>query len=1135
MQASPQVSGTGTSLTPTLGVASTAGNLLVAVLNAASAQPWSLPAGWVQDSDRSNNGVSHATIFYYIGNPGGITSVVCTLGGSGFARAALAEFSPGAGMTVTYDSHGTGIAGALAATCTVSSAGSVPAGDLAVVNFMEHLVTAAAVTWTDPAGFTLLVSDGAAGAANHQYSAYQLSVAAGTVTATATSSVATASGNGWAATIAVFRATAAGGSGASGLVGSSITPNIFTPPQATLAQAIDLWQSPAYTNRTLTVRRAYFWPPGTIPAAITADFKADADAGRKVCMDLKPAFNPPYSTDQDRLNTFLSSCKAYGLTADVSLWHEPAGDMTASQFIAMFQAYGPVVQQYYPVVYCVSEYSAQVFGTARSYYPGGAYVDKLAADIYCAEYFDQHAIRLDVMAAIADGEDPPKPFGIYEFNANLDKVGAAGPGAMTPARVRAFFGYIQGFFTARLAAGKDNADILLFNFNGPLSDPPVGPGDLRIPLYQSMFDNLNAVTGAGTPPVAMAAELDVTATASARMTAPVTAPGSNPGQPPIPGWPQLVVEAAFFPPQVIAPPGSFVLGDPVAGILGTGKLATGVTWVDITGYGRSVDTARPSARVAGPLVTYQPGTAVVVLDNSGGQFDPDNLGGPYVYGGQSLVVPMVAVRVSAVLGATVSRLFSAFADGWAETAVDYSAGYAETTLTATDGFKILAGRNLATLTATGVGGTPAVGGGETSGARIRRILDAAGWFTGHRHIDAGNSGMQATVFGSDALSLMQLAADSELGELYINGAGDIVFRRRHAIFEEARSNTVQAVFGDRPDSGANFLTGQNAGFEGGLGTWNATTNSPTLADTAAAAHSGANSMSLTSTAVSGNMSAASFAAASITTQGMPVVPGDKVTASAWFVTAASPRSVLVQIGWFDVNGVSLSNSAGATVTDGTAVWVQATVTAAAPASAAFCRVTATVQAVGGSGEIHYVDDVVLARVPELACTLPGRADDDTTLINDAQITIAGSQNMQEAASPASIAKYLFPRVYSRSDIILQSDAEALSYAQWVLYVSQDGEDRFDTVSIDPLADPANLFPQVLGRDIGDRIQVWRTPPGNPSRVTKDVFIRGIEHHIDCVNYTWQTTWTLQSAAKYSGFLILGSATLGLIGTGKLGP
>ena len=308
-------------------------------------------------------------------------------------------------------------------------------------------------------------------------------------------------------------------------------------------------------------------------------------------------------------------------------------------------------------------------------------------------------------------------------------------------------------------------------------------------------------------------------------------------------------------------------------------------------------------------------------------------------------------------------LFNGFADSWTETPVTYSAGYSEFTLSCTDGFKVLSQN---TIPAT----TP-VGALEDSGSRIDRILDVAGWYPGAgRQLDAGDTNQQATTFGSDALSLLQLTADTEIGQLYVNGSGQVVFRHRQAVLSDTRSNIPQAVFGD--------------------------------------------------------------------------VPGTSHAAGTEFAFAAV-----------------------------------------------------------------------------------GRADDDTTLANDIQITAAGSANLQEATDPVSV--YVNQeRSYARTDLLLPDDGTAFQYAGWVLFISKDAENRFDTLTLDPLADTVNLWPQVLGRDVGDRIQVWRRPSGVAAPVTKDMFIRGITHVHNPGDGSWQTTWTLQSALKYGGFLILDSATSGLL-------
>jgi hypothetical protein len=252
-------------------------------------------------------------------------------------------------------------------------------------------------------------------------------------------------------------------------------------------------------------------------------------------------------------------------------------------------------------------------------------------------------------------------------------------------------------------------------------------------------------------------------------------------------YPQLVVEAGFIPSAPVALLGSFILDDPVYGRLDAGQLASSTVWTDISAFVRSGTVTRPSSRVQGPLITYQPGTLSVVLKNGDGRFDPDNTSSPY----SGAIRAMIPVRATAVWNGVAYPLFCGFADSWTDDGVNYGGQYAQVTLNATDGFKVLQGITLAPLGS-------AAGGGESSGNRIRRILTAAGWYTDKRIIAAGDTNLQGTTFGDTALNLMQLAADTEIGELYIDGAGDVVFRNRHAILADARSNTPQAIFGDLP-------------------------------------------------------------------------------------------------------------------------------------------------------------------------------------------------------------------------------------------------------------------------------------------------------------------------------------------------
>lgn len=259
----------------------------------------------------------------------------------------------------------------------------------------------------------------------------------------------------------------------------------------------------------------------------------------------------------------------------------------------------------------------------------------------------------------------------------------------------------------------------------------------------------------------------------------------------MPSFPTVRVEVAF---SVTGTTGTTLhLDDPTRGKLDTATLATDDTWTDVTAYatpqgGGKVTTRRGSNRVEGPAIRYEASQCTVLLDNSDRRFDPTNTSGPYTAAGVTQITPMRAVRILADWSGTTYELFRGYVDEWQLSYDD--PGYAEVTLTASDAFKVLGNINRDAATP--------VGTGETSGARINRILDSVSWPAADRVVATGDTTLQATTLDGDALNEMFLVQDTELGELYVDGGGRVVFRNRSAIFNEARSNVSQATFGDDP-------------------------------------------------------------------------------------------------------------------------------------------------------------------------------------------------------------------------------------------------------------------------------------------------------------------------------------------------
>ena len=601
-------------------------------------------------------------------------------------------------------------------------------------------------------------------------------------------------------------------------------------------------------------------------------------------------------------------------------------------------------------------------------------------------------------------------------------------------------------------------------------------------------------------------------------------------------FPTLISSASF---SVGASTSTYLqLGDQTRGLLGTGTLAPGAdVWSDITPYVHTVTTQRGTNRVRSPIVRAEPGTSTTVLNNSDRRFDPTNLAGPYVSAGLTQVTPMRGLRHAATWDGITYDLWRGYIDSLP---INYAQPrYSSVTFTATDAFKIFA--NFSRIA------TGSVGAGETSGARINRVLNSANWSAVDRIVATGDSTVQATILDGDVLSELALVADSEIGDLYVDGGGRVVFRNRQAALEELRSSRPMALFGDAFDTTTratiNLHTNPSVetaitGYSGG-----GFAHQPTVAQSAAQAKYGTSSV-LVTWATATQVTDVPLVQVGATLGGL--VPGRSYTFSVWaYVPAGSPSVFLV------VAGVAFGSTTGG-VTD---TWVRLSGSCVVPTSSAILQVWPVTDTTAGQtcyldgaqveagsltdycdgdqagGEwdsiAHASSSRRLVELPYSDVTLDY---DDTQLVNLANVSRAGGAT-QTVSDALSQALYM-TRTTERSDLLLQTDGDALNWANWIVYQSKDNELRVSELVIDPLRDPARLFPQVLGRELGDRIRVVRRPPGGGGPIVREVFIRGIVHDIDCRARRWRTTWSLQSATKWA-FFMLGHQSLGVLGSNAL--
>jgi hypothetical protein len=181
--------------------------------------------------------------------------------------------------------------------------------------------------------------------------------------------------------------------------------------------------------------------------------------------------------------------------------------------------------------------------------------------------------------------------------------------------------------------------------------------------------------------------------------------------------------------------------------------------------------------------------------------------------------------------------------------------------------------------------------------------------------------------------------------------------------------------------------------------------------------------------------------------------------------------------------------------------------------------SSTVQATFGSdiagGELPFVGSL-------------GISYDRSSLINFVRASRTGG-TVYEVGDESSRSRY-HDKGIEQLELILNTDDDVAAWAQYVLARDSLPKMRFTDVTVDARANEDLLYPQVLGRDFGDRIAVVRRPPGVAAD-TREAYIRGI-HHSFVAPTIWQTKWELEPAVSGSPFF-LDDVVHGLLDSGNV--
>jgi hypothetical protein len=218
---------------------------------------------------------------------------------------------------------------------------------------------------------------------------------------------------------------------------------------------------------------------------------------------------------------------------------------------------------------------------------------------------------------------------------------------------------------------------------------------------------------------------------------------------------------------------AFTLDNTVKGKLGTAQLADFDDSVDVSSIALSASIRRGRNRI---LDKFEAGSATVVLQDDNGNFNPSNTSSPY-YG---KILPLRKITIYADYNGVRYTLFNGFIMQFITRFAVGINDRSSVTLVCVDGFRMFTNLNISAITGTAAG--------DTTGARIARLLDISNWPASQRALDTGSSTLQVDpgTANRPMLDAIQMVADkSEFGAFFIDRNGTAVFLSRQTLGQKA--------------------------------------------------------------------------------------------------------------------------------------------------------------------------------------------------------------------------------------------------------------------------------------------------------------------------------------------------------------
>ena len=180
-------------------------------------------------------------------------------------------------------------------------------------------------------------------------------------------------------------------------------------------------------------------------------------------------------------------------------------------------------------------------------------------------------------------------------------------------------------------------------------------------------------------------------------------------------------------------------------------------------------------------------------------------------------------------------------------------------------------------------------------------------------------------------------------------------------------------------------------------------------------------------------------------------------------------------------------------------------------------------------EVAYDDDLLYNIIKTTRYTVdPSKTESENPVLLGTTVTVSNPESQALYGARTLERRLPVPTDFG-SDTTYGQDY-LRDYGTFLMSIYSQPELRPASIRIMPQRSETTLFPQVLDREINDRITVKFNVPGGGT-IEKDCFIDGVSH--DVTPESWSTSFNLRSATQYTGFFILDSATAGLLDTNKL--